>query len=1085
MKDSTGSPKHLLDKTAAAVAPFGGDWRSGDAITVAVEAAGEAVNKVFTGTLEAIKKDARGTVSDAYGIVVGVPTPEAMEALLNVVGVHPAMYIVGGRSKDAVGVDGHRSDVFRMVSKAKRDTIAPTEGTILTTRTKDKFEPVNWLLFDCDASDDAPEALANMDYETEWWPAMVGAFPGLEGVPRVTLPSSSSRLVTDDGAAINKVASSHTWVQVENADLLPEMRWRLLYQAALSGIGFMRKWGDTNGQLWSVFDPTVYSPERCVFDGAPSSYVPGAKIAPPKITVYPGTDGKRFDLESVPEPTDDDLATLSEQFGLRFETTHFGGVRTILTLDEDVLTPDTALTVRDDAVRAFGLPSNTVTLAELHAAACAEKNPVVRIQAIARDSTSWACTVYLAHDRMPFVVDFGSANKWQLSVDSLKTFDEAPYVDALRHAILGGNDDRVQWAAATYAAVMWYKGVEPKDIRASVAGFVKDALKTDPDGFHPTMETKARNNFVFAKAIEVFKAIDRKQNSQPDDYGGPIFDSEDDVAREENKRFIFGLIGKKPRVIEEVAYTDPKTGDVKYIAEDYESGALRDYHAPRRAAVSAPTRDDPTKVRLVKVFDAWLYSSLRNTATRVHFYPECTFRGGPRTIQQGGVYNLWQGFLFDPVEPGTDPEADAAADMIEWHLRVVIAAGYDERHSWMMDWFANLIQKPASVGICIPVWKSREGAGKNTVMNTIFSPLFGWHYFEVSKLEDMTGRFNAMRAYTAFLVGNEATWGGDKKATGAIKALGDEHVRVEEKFKEAQMILSMTKVLLMTNEDWFAPDGLDGRRFVSFDVADDFVGDVAYFTALREACIRGRGVFLHRLLHREYDDKTLRNPPGWASDSGLKNKLAGETAFTNWMHDLCDTGRITVPEVKLTYGKYNVCAVSKWKDKTLDIEDVPHLLDDRLEGSVPSIRRGVVTVEFDDLPKVVSTDVMYASYLHYAESRSRSHKFSGSVVDEATFGKELLKLTDDDGRVVVRKRRRKTVRLDRYDGHGLMAGSQKHTSEFRVYELEPLPRLREAFQNTSRITIGWNDTLRDGFEMVDDPDDEPEIMATAFDERPM
>lgn len=1062
-----------LESIAETMRAFKGDWKSPDAVTLVRSTRGFPVNKTFKMDDDGeITKTAQASIADATGIVVGVPDVNAFGTLLEMVGAEPSMCLISGRFAGAPGPDGPVSKKFRILSGAKADEAkAPRVGwgridkTPCVTRSLKNTEPSSWVLFDCDFVAGMPDGLRLLDYEGEWWSAMVEIFPGLSQVGRVHVPSSTSRLLDDRGEVVfGDTPSSHTWIQIRDASHVEDLRQLTLYAAARDGKAFLRRNKIGSGQMWTIFDPSTFSRERLVFEGAPTTEISEYGIADPEITIV---DGGRFDTRAIPVLSDTDYRAISAEFGVRFENSIVGGVRAVRVGGEG-LTFDLDLELRDPSYAArAGTTGATVGLSALHVSVADLPDPIINCQTPFRpDSVGYAGTVWLGHDRMPFFTDFGAPSYiYRTPLEERRALPEQLYRNKLTTAIKAGDENAAKYAAATLAAVIAYKGRERAVVRASIVSVVDAAIKGNPGCFLPDYDTKTRNQIVTELMDKTLKAVasridrdgDNNDSFSSSGVAGGTGGNGDVAAivKRLNRKYVHVLIGKKPRIIIEKKVKDPDTNLDQYQPDWLESGALKEHLGHEVEYVNVPGQVDP---EAVNPFNEWLYHSDRNTATDVVFRPEATFRDGDRPIKNGGVYNLWQGMLFSPVDPATDPELAAAVRLIEDHMLTIIAGGDQKKFNWMMDWFAALVQDPACQGLCIPVWKSREGAGKNTIWDLIFAPLFGWHAFEVSRLDQITGNFNSMFGFSVAVLGNEAIWGGDKASIGAIKTLIDTKRRVELKFSEAFMSPNYCKVLLFTNEDWYAPENLDGRRFVPFDVSGDRIGDDQYFADLRGACRDGRAAFIHQLMQRDIDYKLLRTPPGWASESGLANKLAGENAYVNWLYSLCSTGRISVPERYLTLGTYNLVRLKDFKHSRTRETDLPHMFDDRLHGSLPRNRNGVVEVEFGDNEVSAAIDVFYQSYLHFANTAKRGHRFAGETMERKDFGTAISKLKADDGRGIVVRRCNRMVRHDRFAGNSDNLEDELYKSKLYVYEFAGLPRMREAFQNLSRLDIEWGET---------------------------
>lgn len=1043
---------------------FDGDWQGADSVTVVRSTTNANVNKRFLMDDNGeIRKEAQGAIKDAIAVVVGVPDVHAMGTLLELVASEGSCCLISGRFLGAPGRPGAASDLFRVLSSSAALSVdLPTEGwgdykgLKTVTRSLANTAAGTWVLLDCDFVSGMPPELELTDYEAGWWPKMVEAFPALDCVGRVHVPSSTSRLVDDRGDIVYpETPSSHTWVQIVDPDALDGLRPLMLYGAARSGIAFVRRNAAGAGQLWTIFDPSTFSRERLAFEGCPVTNIEDYTIAEPDITVV---DGGRFDTGLIPPLTPDDFDAIAKEHDLRFTVGVVGGVRSVR-IEEESLTGDAELILRDrrDLTRA-GVEGQTATVAAIHISVAGQKNPAIRAQIPYRDSTSFAATMYLGRDRMPFLNDFGTSYTYRISLDEKKNLPEGAYRAALVAALLSGDEEAAKWTAATYGAVLGYKGRSKDVVRELIVAVVAEVIKADPTCFLPDYPTKSRNKVVTEYVKDALSAVDVRLGKDDDGDGVPApaggnlasdYEELDAAIGRYNERMIFAEMGKKPIVIEEIDLNQGR--DDTPIWEPYSRSAetVQAMLDNERAVDWQIGPSGQMEPEIVVPFRKWRYHEKRNTASGVYFKPECNFHSLPRPMQYGGMYNLWQGYCFEPAESADDTGDDLETCL--YHLRAVMAGGDEEKFKYLINWLAALIQHPWMRGMVMLVFKSEPGTGKNTFSELFLRALFGWHSFEINKAEDITGRFNGMFGYCALVVGNEALWGGDKASKGAIKTLIDEMRRVEMKFMEAQMVRNYAKFIFYTNEDWFIPDDFDGRRFAVFDVSSEHKQDPVYFGKLRKALVNGRGALLRYLMDVDVDHDAVRKPPAWASEAGLNNKLKGADGFTNWLYKFARDGEVRVAEKNVPFGKYN-----------LTLGDGTKFLDDEIDGGDAQRRDGNVICQLSvDGETAFTTDLLYQSYLTEVGTMRRQ---SGEPIDLRLFGKKLSGLKSNDGeKVCTGSRTRKAV----FDSYAETIGSSEQIKEeqkrvrgsLTFYRLGSLDRMREAFESFTGAPVDWPDKM--------------------------
>lgn len=223
------------------------------------------------------------------------------------------------------------------------------------------------------------------------------------------------------------------------------------------------------------------------------------------------------------------------------------------------------------------------------------------------------------------------------------------------------------------------------------------------------------------------------------------------------------------------------------------------YHAIHKVDIG--NDDKPKLVNPLTLWDSWkdrcLYKRMALFPHPVEEDPE--------------AYNLWKGFAHQPV-PG---------DVSIWldFVREIIIDDHDR--DWIHDWIAFMFQKPGIKPTTSLVLRGSEGIGKNTFTDTIgmlFHPA-NWTQFEDT--DQALSQFNSQMLYNVWLVMNEAIWSGNHKHASKLKGIITEpRLSIEMKGIDKFMAPNYSHVVIMTNEDWAVPAGLQSRRFMVVDVPD-------------------------------------------------------------------------------------------------------------------------------------------------------------------------------------------------------------------------------------------------------------------------
>ena len=230
--------------------------------------------------------------------------------------------------------------------------------------------------------------------------------------------------------------------------------------------------------------------------------------------------------------------------------------------------------------------------------------------------------------------------------------------------------------------------------------------------------------------------------------------------------------------------------------------------------------------------------------------------------QDGDVFNLWRDFGVTP-RPGimgscsrntSEPSFATATTRICSH--------------YMLDWMADMVQRPAKQGEVAAVMRSKvEGTGKSLVMRTlrhILGPAWLRHF----QRETPDRQFQrAHQRDFIFLGADEALFAGSPIPRRHHE---ERHHRnrfwsSNRKGRDAVQSPNYLHLMMATNEDWAVPASLRSRRWFVLDVNETHANDHDYFAAIQDELDNGgHEAMLHELLHR---DISQHQPPRRAGHS--------------------------------------------------------------------------------------------------------------------------------------------------------------------------------------------------------------------------
>jgi hypothetical protein len=257
--------------------------------------------------------------------------------------------------------------------------------------------------------------------------------------------------------------------------------------------------------------------------------------------------------------------------------------------------------------------------------------------------------------------------------------------------------------------------------------------------------------------------------------------------------------------------------------------------------------------------------------------PEIHFATGNGDVVK--KLNLWQGFACEAV-PG---DCSLYLD----HLRDNICTGNLEHYEYLLDWFAQGVQKPDEQGQVCFVMRGPKGAGKS-VAAKVYGSLFGRHFIQVANASHLVGNFNAHLRDCICIFADEAFYAGDKKHEAILKTLiTEDTLMIEGKGVDVETSPNYIRLIMASNNEWVVPAGSNERRYFVVEVSDRVMQNTVYFKKMMNQLDKegGREALLHFLLSRDLSNFEIRKIPN--SKALNEQKLLSTNMEEQWwMHKL-------------------------------------------------------------------------------------------------------------------------------------------------------------------------------------------------------
>lgn len=167
------------------------------------------------------------------------------------------------------------------------------------------------------------------------------------------------------------------------------------------------------------------------------------------------------------------------------------------------------------------------------------------------------------------------------------------------------------------------------------------------------------------------------------------------------------------------------------------------------------------------------------------------------------------------------------------HVKTNICNGDEKQFDLLIAWLADLVQNPTKLPGTAVVLRGPQGTGKSIFANAI-GALFAHHSLCISDSRHFMGRFNTHLKDNIVLLADEAFEVNDKRCAAVLKMLiTEEHIYIERKGYDAEIVPNHVHIIMSTNTDWVAPKTIDDRRFLVLDVADTNQNNALYFASIR------------------------------------------------------------------------------------------------------------------------------------------------------------------------------------------------------------------------------------------------------------
>jgi len=262
------------------------------------------------------------------------------------------------------------------------------------------------------------------------------------------------------------------------------------------------------------------------------------------------------------------------------------------------------------------------------------------------------------------------------------------------------------------------------------------------------------------------------------------------------------------------------------------------------------------------------------------------------------VYNLWKGFDIERL----DVEAKDHQEILD--LIWVLSNKHTDSYEYMLNWLAQMIQYPAKKCGTALVFKSKQGAGKGTLINIMRKVMGSLAGETANPQQDIFGSHGNLHIGKILVSLDEIKNGDTIKVLNRLKNLitSDSCIYNEKGVKQVE-VNNATRFIFSTNESIpITLDGKDDRRYCLIECANDYCKKAKFWNDYYANVVNDNGKikgFFNYLMARDVEGVDWMQFP----ETELRNDIVQVSThpmvfwFDKFIHELI------IPQEKYTATK--------------------------------------------------------------------------------------------------------------------------------------------------------------------------------------
>lgn len=216
---------------------------------------------------------------------------------------------------------------------------------------------------------------------------------------------------------------------------------------------------------------------------------------------------------------------------------------------------------------------------------------------------------------------------------------------------------------------------------------------------------------------------------------------------------------------------------------------------------------NPESSKDVEFFPYWLEDTTRLTYKEIKFLPKFEYNEE--------IFNSFKGFTYENEKITYDEEPEVVTVFKE-HLSFL--TNHDEKSvEYLMNYIAHLLQKPWELPKTAIIFKSKQGFGKDTVVDFIHNLIGKQHIMRTAELDDIFGNYNIGIRDKLVLQLNEVEGKDGFSNKEKIKNfITEENTIIREKYVGQYDQTNYIRLFILSNNLNPIEISHDDRRFVVF-----------------------------------------------------------------------------------------------------------------------------------------------------------------------------------------------------------------------------------------------------------------------------